>query len=29
MTQGNELRHIWKVKMTGICELFNVRNKEI
>lgn len=24
MTQGNNLRHIWKVKMTGICELLKV-----
>lgn len=29
MTQGNGLRHIWKVKMIGICELLNVGDKGI
>lgn len=29
MTQRNSLRHIWKVKMIGICELLNVGDKWI
>lgn len=29
MTQGNDLRQFWKVKMTGICELLNVEDREI